>query len=421
MRAPGFRKTNGATIVRMDSITRREFVGAAGAATYVTAHAYGQVAGAGERIRIGVIGCGGMATEHMKSLVKMREPDNIEIVAVCDLFDKRAEAAAKLTGGKPYKDYRQVLALKEVDYVLIAVTEHWHFQIAMDAAAAGKHMYCEKPMTRTSEQAKRLVDRINATKVKMQVGVQGMSDDSYETANKFVKDGTLGKVVVAEIDYSRNHLDDIWMYDIDPDAKPGVNLDWKTWLGPAPKRAWDPERYFRWRRYWDYSGGIASDLFIHRVTRIIKALGLTFPDRGVASGGKWFFKKAEVPDTFNIMLDYPDGPTVLLVSSLANDTAVEHVLRGHKATLRFTRTGFVIEPQRLFAKEVQPYEHKKTGAESVEPHHRNLIAAIRKNEPLKCDHMLGYYGVVACEIGIESFRRQQYMKWDHARQRIVKA
>jgi predicted dehydrogenase len=231
----------------------------------------------------------------------------------------------------------------------------------------------------------------------------------------------LGKVVVAEIDYSRNLADDIWMYDIDPDARPGVNLDWNAWLGPARKRPWDPERYFRWRRYWEYSGGIATDLFIHRVTRVIKALGLTFPERAVASGGKWFFKTAEVPDTFNIMLDYPDGPTVLLVSSMANDTAVEHVLRGHKATLRFTRTGFVIEPQKLFANEVKGVEHKKTGAENVELHHRNLIGAIRAGEPLKCDSMLGYYGVVACEMGVMAFRRQQYMRWDAAGQRIVRA
>ncbi len=411
----------GGKIVGMDSVTRREFAGAAGAVVLATARSAAQVPGAGERLRIGVIGCGGMAMEHMKALVKMREADNCDVVAVCDLFDKRAQAAAQLTGGRVFKDYRDLLAFKEVDYVLIAVTEHWHYRIAMDAASAGKHIYCEKPMTQTSEQAKRLVARVNSTRIKLQVGVQGMSDDSYETANRFVKDGALGKVVVAEIDYSRNHQDDIWMYDIDPDAKPGVNLDWKTWLGPAPKRAWDPERFFRWRRYWDYSAGIASDLFIHRVTRIIKALDLKFPDRGVAAGGSWYFKKAEVPDTFNIMLDYPDGPTVLLVSSLANDTAVEHVLRGHKATLRFNRTGFVIEPQRIFAKEMKPVEHKKTGAENVELHHRNLMAAIRKNEPLKCDHMLGYYGVVACEMGVLAYRKQQYMRWDRTRERIVKA
>lgn len=389
----------------------------------MTARGYSQVKGANDRLRIGVIGCGGMATSHMQSLVPMKDSANCEIAAVCDIYDKRLDKAAELTGGKPVKDYRQVLDNKDIDYVLIATPEHWHYQMTMDAAAAGKHIYCEKPMTHTVEQSKKVVAQIKKTGVKMQVGVQGMSDDSYETANAYVKKGVIGNVVVAQIDYSRNHRDDFWAYPIDSDARPGVNLDWNAWIGPAPKRSWDPERYFRWRRYWDYSGGIATDLFIHRVTRIIKALGLTFPERGVGAGGKWEFKQsiAEIPDTFNVMLDYPGGPTVLLVSSMGNDTPVEHVLRGHKATLQFTRTGWQIVPQRLFAKEVEPVEHKKTGAEDVALHHRNLMAAIRTNEPLKCDCMLGYYGVVACEMGVQSFRRQKYMKWDKARERIVKA
>ena len=195
---------------------------------------------------------------------------------------------------------------------------------------------------------------------------------------------------MAQIDYSRNYVDDFWAgssYPISPDAQPGENLDWKAWLGPAPKRAWDPERYFRWRRYWDYSGGIATDLFIHRVTRIIKALNLTFPEHGVGTGGKYEFKdsKAEIPDTFNVMLDYPGGPTVLLVSSMANDTPVEHVLRGHKATLKFTRTGFTITPQPEYAKDMQVITFQKRGAEdtpaappqSAERHPQERAAEVR--------------------------------------------
>jgi len=404
----------------MDAFTRRQFVGAAG---LLAARSYSQVAGAGERLRIGVIGCGGMANGHMRSLLKMRESDNCEIVAVCDVFDKRAQEAAKLTGGKPHKDYRSLLDDKNVDYVLIATPEHWHYQITMDAADAGKHIYCEKPMTHTVEQSKRVVARIKHKGVKMQVGVQGMSDDSYETACQYVKDGVLGAIVIAQIDYSRNYVGDFWAYPIDADARPGENLDWKMWLGPAPKRPWDPDRCFRWRRYWDYSGGIASDLFIHRVTRIIKALNLTFPERAVATGGTYEFKqsRAEIPDTFNIMLEYPGGPTVILVSSMANDTPVDHVLRGHRATLQFTNTGFVIKPQRAFAKDMKEIVHKKTGAEAVDLHHRNLQNAIRKNEPLKCDCMLGYYGVVACEMGVQSCRKRKYLAWDKNKERIIRA
>ena len=152
---------------------------------------------------------------------------------------------------------------------------------------------------------------------------------------------------MAQIDYSRNYANDFWAYDIDPDAQPGVNLDWQAWLGPAPRRPWDPRRYFQWRRYWDYSGGIATDLFIHRVTRILKAVGLTFPERVVATGGKWNFgdSVAEIPDTFNMLCDYPGGPTVALVSSMANGTPIDHVIRGHYATLIFTREGFDIRPE----------------------------------------------------------------------------
>ncbi len=400
----------------MTSFTRRNFLGAA-----VTACGCARLQGANDRLRIGVIGCGGMANGHMRALVKMRETDNLDILAVCDVYDKRAEAAAQLTGGKIVKDYRRLLEDKNIDYVLIATPEHWHFQMTMDALDAGKHVYCEKPMTHTWEEARKVTARVRQKGLKMQVGVQGMSDDSYRTAYQYVRQGALGKVAIAQIDYSRNHKGDFWAYPLDADARPGVNLDWKAWLGPAPKRPWDPYRYFRWRWYWDYSSGIASDLFIHRVTRIIKALGLDFPERGVGSGGKWEFvdSRAEVPDTFDILLEYAGGPQVILISSMANDTSVEHVLRGHKATLKFTRTGFVIEPQKLFEKEVKPVEHRKTGAEDVALHHRNLQAAIRKNEPLNCDCELGYRGVVACELGVRSFRKRKYMAWDKARQRIV--
>jgi predicted dehydrogenase len=223
-----------------------------------------------------------------------------------------------------------------------------------------------------------------------------------------IRDGALGKVVLAQIDYSRNYREDFWTQKIDTGVRPGVNLDWNAFLGPARKRPFDPDRFFAWRRYWDYSGGIASDLFIHRVTRIIKSCGLTFPDRGCASGGKFFWSSspAEIPDTINILLDYPEGMTVQLVSSMANDAPIEHMIRGNKATLYFTRTGFTIKPQRLFQEGSREHTHVKTGAEVLD---------------LQCDHRLGYYGVVAACLGNESYRRRQYLAWDRQRQRLRKA
>jgi len=405
----------------MNDVSRRTFLAGA---TIATASSYAQVPRANERMRIGVIGCGSQGTAHMRALVKMRDADNIDILNVCDAFTKRAEAAAQLTGGKIVKDYRRVLDNKDIDYVLIASPEHWHYQMTMDAISAGKHIYCEKPMCYSIEQARRVSERVAHTpSIKMQVGVQGMSDDSYETANKYIQQGALGPVVLAQIDYSRNYQGDFWDNRVDPDARPGENLDWNAFLGPARKRPFDPDRFFSWRRYWDYSGGIASDLFVHRVTRMIKSLGLTFPDRVVATGGKFFFKDsaAEIPDTLNMLLDYPQGLTVQLISSMANDTPVQHLIRGHKATLQFTATGFEITPQRAYAKEMQPVVHKKTGAEELDLHHRNLLHAIRRNEPLRCDAKLGYYGVVATAMGNQSYRSRKYLRWDAAKQRPVAA
>ncbi len=403
----------------MIPVTRRNFLTTAVAAS---ASSYVRIRGANERLNVGVIGCGGQSMGHMRTLVRNKEADNVQIIAVCDIYDKRLDQAAQLTGGKPIKNYHELLKNKDIDYVLIATPEHWHAQMILDTADAGKHVYTEKPMTRTVEQAKKVAAKIKANpKLKMQVGVQGMSDDSYITANKFIREGALGKVVLAQIDYSRNHKDDFWEYKIDEDAKPGVNLDWNAFLGPAPKRPFDPDRFFSWRRYWDYSAGISSDLFIHRVTRLIKALGLTFPDKGVGAGGKFEFTKssAEIPDTLNVLLDYPEGLTVQLISSQANDHKVEHLIRGHKATLEFTRTGFTITPQHLFENEVKPVTHQKTGAEDLGLHHRNLMNAIRKGEELNCDVNLGYYGVVASEMGVQSYRRRKYMKWDRSKEKLV--
>jgi predicted dehydrogenase len=380
---------------------------------------------------VGVIGCGGMANAHMDAILKMKETDNVEIAAVSDIYSIRLDQAREKTKAEPIKDYRRVLDSKDIDYVLIATPEHWHYQMTLDAIDAGKHIYVEKPMTHTIEQASTIVQIMTSSKLKLQVGVQGMSDDSYESAHELIQQGALGKVVMAHIDYSRNYVGDFWAGPIDEAAKPGVNLDWDAWLGPAPKRPWDPKRYFQWRRYWDYSGGVATDLFIHRVTRIIKSLGVTFPDYVVATGGKWNYvdSVAEIPDTFNMMLDYPEKLTVLLVSSMANDMPIRHVIRGHKATLEFTKDGFEITPQKATNQAVisgtgetksdlKPYVHKKTGAENISLHHRNLLGAIRENKPLKCDHNLGYYGVAACMMGVQSFRQRKYLKWDHAMERV---
>ncbi len=408
-------------------ITRRNFVGASAASVITTAASAARVIGANNRLRVGLIGCGGLSQgSHIPALLRMKETDNVEIAAVCDVYQKRLDEAAGKTGAKAIKNYHELLSQKDIDYVAVITPEHWHARMTIDAADAGKHVYCEKPMTWSIDEAKKVVAKIKQTGVKMQVGVQGMSDDSYETAARMIKEGKIGRPIQAQIDYSRNHKRDFWVSDEpDQDVKPGVNLDWDAFLGSARKRPFDLDRFLHWRRYWDYSGGIATDLFVHRITRIIRALDLKFPDKVVATGGKWEFRDspAEIPDTFNMMLDYPQGLSVVVLSSMANGEPIPHVIRGHEATLEFTRDGFVIRPEGRMNREgtKEVFTHKKTGGEDILLHHRNLQDAIRNGAAIKTDVMTGYYGIVAVRMATESFRRRKYMRWDAARERAVEA
>ena len=406
-------------------LSRRTFIAgtaAAGAASQaLTARSAARVVGANERLHVGVIGAGGNARGHMRALKRLAEADNVEVTAVCDIYDPRREAAAEFTGGVPYKDYRSLLEHDGLDYVTISVPEHWHAPMTLDAADAGLHVYVEKPLTYSIKEGVKVVEKVRSTGIVLQCGIQGMSDDSYEAAAEYIRDGAIGKVVMAQIDYSRNHADDFWLREPDADAKPGVNLDWKAFLGSAKKRPWDPGRFFSWRRYWDYSGGIATDLFVHRLARIVKACGLTTPSRVVATGGTYFFNgDAEVPDTFNALLEYPEGIDVLLVSSMANQASIRHLIRGNKGTIEFTRDGFTIEPERLHKDDVKPVTYSKSGREDMTLHHHNLHNAIRKGEELKCDVELGFNVSTACHMTVDSFRRKKSLAWDRRRQRVVR-
>ncbi len=357
--------------------------------------------------------------------MQLADQDNVEIAAVCDLYQPRLDAAAELTGGKPFHDYRKLLELKGLDYVVVSVPEHWHSHITMDAIDQGLHVYCEKPLTYSIEEGLLVRRKVKQSGVKLQCGVQGMSDNSYETAAQYIAEGAIGKPVMAHIDYSRNTDEDDFFGGREDTAaaRPGDNLDWKTWLGSAPERPWEPDRFFAWRRYWDYSGGIATDLFVHRLTRILKACKLTAPSRVVATGGQFYWENsvAEIPDTFNAMLEYPEGINVLLVSSMANETKIRHVIRGHKATLEFTEEGFEITPESMFRDETKPATHSKAGGEDMALHHHNLHNAIRFGEELKCDVDLGFWGAMACQMAVESYRKRKYLSWDAKNERVVEA
>ncbi|MFQ5738387.1 MAG: Gfo/Idh/MocA family oxidoreductase [Acidobacteriota bacterium] len=406
---------------------RRKFLQTAGLAAAslpaLTAKSYAQVAGANDRLHIGLIGCGGMARSHLNALLAMRQSDNLRILAVADVYQTRArnfQDRIWRVGGnaRAFTSYRDLLDVKDLDYVVIATPEHWHARQALDALDAGHHLYCEKPITHSVASAHQVLEKVRSSGLKMQVGVQGMSDDSYSSANRAIREGKLGPVVEAQIDYVRNYSADRgpWRTGVDPNLPKPSDLDWEAWLGPAPKRPWSPPRFFEWRNYRDYSGGIATDLFIHRLTRLLKACSLKYPTRVTGMGGIYMWNDGrDLPDNFEMLAEYPavegitPGMTVHLLGTMANAHPNPHLIRGKNASLVFEKTGWRILEERTG--EVLAV-HKKTGAEDVTLHHRNLQGAIRSGAPLRCPAELGVYGLTAVSGANQSWFEKRMLTWD---------
>ena len=413
------------------SISRRTFLKttgmAAAALPAMTARSYGRILGANERINVGLIGCGGIAQAHLAALLALRDEGSVEIVGVTDVYETRArnfQDQIWRVGGNAQRaaNYEQLLEMNGIDAITVATPEHWHAQQTLDALDAGYHVYCEKPMTHKVDEAQAVVRKAQEANRKLQVGVQGMSDDSYETANEAIRAGKIGPVIEAQIDYVRYYPADQgpWRTGVDPDLPKPDDLDWEAWLGPAPERPWSPPRYFEWRNYRDYSGGIASDLFVHRLTRILKACDLTFPNSVVGMGGIYLWDDGrDLPDNFEMLAEYPavegvtPGMTVHVLGTMGNDRSNEHVIRGHGGSLVFTRAGFdILDPD---GELVESYE--KSGGENIRLHYLNHHAAIREGEELHCPPELGLYGVVAISGAVDSWFEKKMYRWDAARGR----
>lgn len=404
-------------------VNRRSFLAAstvAAAGMTWTARSYGQIKGANDRIKIGFIGAGGMANGHMSAINALKEKNNLEAVAVADCWKKRADEGAAKVGGQSLTDYRKLLENQEIDYVCIATPEHRHCQMTLDALDAGKAVYCEKPLTHSIEQGQAVLKKVKETKLPLQVGVQAMSDDSYETAAQAIKEGVIGQVVQAQIEYVRRYGEQgPWRNpDITDDTPQPADLDWDAWLGDAPKVPWNPHHYFEWRNYSSYSGGICTDLFIHRITRIMKACDLMYPRRVVGMGGIWQWPDGrDLPDNFEMICEYPRGMTVYVLGTMSNRVGVDHLIRGYRGTLYFTPSGWVAKDKddKVLA------THQKTGAEDIHLHHTNLQENIRSGEELHCPAELGMASVVATNMANESWRTNQMMAWDFENEKMVPA
>ncbi len=320
--------------------------------------ATGRVVGANDRINVAIIGTGGRGFYVGKEFQKVGDGShNAQIVSVCDVYQKRVSKGKDQFKCEGTLDYRETIARKDVDAVVVATPDHWHAKIALEAMDSGKDVYLEKPMCHTIDEARRLSDTVRETKRVLQVGSQTTSGDQWHKAKKAIADGMIGSHVMSQGSYHRNSIEGEWNWPIDaeagPDGKGDNYIDWKMWLGPAPKRDWvrdmGADRFFRFRKYWDYSGGIATDLFFHVAAPMNICWGEPqFPQRVMAGGGIEVFRNLpenpslpdrEVPDTFNLIADYAKGFSVVLTSSMANSQHIPGLIRGHGASLIMVEHG----------------------------------------------------------------------------------
>jgi predicted dehydrogenase len=324
-----------------------------------------------------------------------------------------------------------------VDAVIIATPDHWHAKIALDAMDHGKDVYLEKPMCHTNEEAKLLVNTVKETKRVLQVGSQTTSADQWWKAKKAIADGMIGQMIMSQGSYHRNSTEGEWNYTIEKDAGPdgkGDNyIDWKSWLGPAPKRPYDADRFFRFRKYWDYSGGIATDLFYH----VVAPLNICwnepqFPHRVMASGGVFIFKdEREVPDTFNLIADYPQGHSLVLSSSMANSQHIPGLIRGHAGTIVMVEHGMFERPTDFITVKPEVRRGKAIGGEEyatkfgtteikipvdqrdmMTAHIDNFLSCIRTRQKPHLDVETGARAQVVINLAVQSYREGKVMYWD---------
>ncbi len=301
------------------------------------------VLGANDQLRIGVIGVGGRAQALMRALARI---PNVRIAAVCDVWDQAVAAGRKLAAAGAFstKRYQDILDRKDIDAVLIGTPDHWHSPLTIAACDAGKDVYVEKPLTHALNEGRAVIEAANKHDRIVQVGMQQRSMPQYQKALEIVKAGRLGQVHKAHLTWNRN-TDRMrrTRENIDPKT-----VDWKTFLGNAPDQPFDEYRFRNWRWFWDFGGGIFTDLMVHQIDIVHWLLGLDHPTQALSAGtdaaskGVW-----QTPDSVQTLLSYPNDLTVYFDGTFSNARNGEMIeIMGTDGTLYLDRGRYELHPER---------------------------------------------------------------------------
>jgi predicted dehydrogenase len=317
-------------------LTRRSFIVASG----FSALASTRVFGANDMVRIGVIGAG----HRMKGLLDAADKAGpYQIVAVSDVYGPSRDAITLRSTGlaSSHLDYREVLA-KDIDAVIIASPDHWHVRMAVDALAAGKDVYLEKPVTHTLEEGATLTRAVRSSKQILQCGMQQRSWSHFRDAVDLIQGGSLGRVVQVRTYWWQNYHPNRPPKPMDPQA-----LDWKLWLGGAPDQPFSQEKFDHWRWFWNFGGGAMTDLFLHWIDVVHWAMKSDQPRQAQMLADKYVFEQWDCPDTIQAAFRYPGFNVVYegMMNSSIDDGGLE--FRGTEATLKINRSGFSVYRERV--------------------------------------------------------------------------
>jgi predicted dehydrogenase len=435
--------------------SRREFVGtsavAAGTALASPTLARLRAVAPSDRVRFGMVGVGMQGHWLLTESIKL---PGVECAGAADLYDGRHTLAREIV--RPdlpvTRRYQTLLDDKTIDCIVAAVPDHWHKQVVVDAVSAGKDIYCEKPMSHSPADGVAMVDAAKRTGRIVQIGSQRVSSQICAKARELIAQGTLGDLMLVEGWLGRNDPTGAWEYPPPPDLSPQT-LDWDTWQGTVPKRAFDPHLFARWRCWKEYGTGVAGDLLVHLVSGMMFMLALNEPPRQAAAvGGIRRWKDGRnMPDVHAVLYYYGDLPVYMRLN-LGTEMPETYRIQGSKGVLEVTGSGISFTPQsgRDSAPSYYAYSfpqalrdayfaqwHKdndpKPGQtvplpetitfngpdfDDVDPHLWTFFEAVRTRRPVVEDAVFGHHAALACHMANESYFRKSAVTWDEASKTI---
>jgi predicted dehydrogenase len=445
--------------------TRRNFLKMAGSATAATmlgakvhtlaaqAEAPAQTS-ANDHIQIALIGAGGQGQGDTRTALQV---PGVTLVAVADCYDGRLVHSKEMWGDDIFttRDYREVLARKDVDAVIVGTPDHWHKQVSVDAMKAGKDVYCEKPMIHVYSDGPEMIEAARANKRILQIGSQRVSSVIYAKAKELLASGAIGRLNLVTAHWDRNSAMGAWNYTVPLDASPET-CDWERFLGTAPKIPYNAEHFFQWRKWKAYGSGVAGDLFVHLFSGTHFITGTNGPTRAMATGGLRFWKDGrDADDVLLGLFDYREGFNLALRVNFVDggDESEALVFVGSEGTmeigwntLTLSRTprekepGYTINtfPEAMQKRVLEEYRKKyprsreegttTVGLEKfVAPegyhdsydHFKNFFAAVRSRQPVVEDAVFGYRAAGAALLSNLSVERGQAVKWDPEAMKLV--